>query len=129
MSKNQSLMENIEITARIYISGPITGHSREEYLRRFEAAEQALREQGYVNIVNPTRLWPCRFPLLYKILGYRITLLYDLWKLTGCQRIYKMPDWRTSRGAQIESCVAYHFNVWMLAQDVREKIDKAVKAS
>ncbi len=119
-------MEGIEITARIYISGPISGLDREEYLRRFNAAEQALRKEGYINIVNPTRLLPCRFPSLYKLLGYRITLFYDLWVLTRCQRIYKMPGWRASRGAQIESCVAYHFGVWTIGNELCEKIDAAV---
>ena len=119
-------MEDMEITARVYISGPISGHDRDEYMRRFSAAEQALRSLGYVNVVNPTRLWPCRFPWLYKVIGYRITLFIDLWLLTSCSLIYKMPGWRTSRGAQIESCVAYHFNVWTVSKPVREAVDRAV---
>lgn len=126
MSNSQCPMEEIEITARVYISGPISGHSREEYMRRFNAAEKVLRSMGYVNIVNPTRLWSCRFPWLYKLIGYRLTLLIDLWFLTTCNIIYKMPGWRTSRGAQIESCVAYHFNVWTVPQPIRDVLDKAV---
>lgn len=117
-------MDTPIITDRIYISGPISGLTREQYTERFDSAEQLLREAGYVNIVNPTKLLPARFPWLYKLLGYRLTLLYDLWKLTGCQRIYKLPDWRKSRGAQIESCVAYHFSIYTLARPIRDVIDE-----
>ncbi len=96
-------------------------------MRRVNAVERALRSQGYVNIVNPTHLWPCRFPWLCKLIGYRLTLFIDLWFLTTCNLIYKMPGWRSSRGAQIESCVAYHFNVWTVPQSVRDILDKAVE--
>lgn len=120
-------MEKIPNNAPIYISGPITGHDREEYLRRFAAAEDALRELGYENIVNPTRLPMCRWRWLYRLLGYRLTLFIDLWLLTGCSVIYKMPGWKTSRGAQIESCVAFHFHVWTLNKKDREVVDKAVE--
>lgn len=119
-------MEQIPNTAAVYISGPITGHSREEYMRRFDVAEQTLRSLGFTRIVNPTRLLHCRFPWISRLLGYRLTLFIDLWLLTRCQLIYKMPGWRTSRGAQIESCVAYHFGVWTVSKPIREQLDKAV---
>lgn len=120
-------MEQIKNTTPIYISGPISGVRREVFMERFAAAEKSLRSLGYVNIVNPTRLWVCRFPWLYKLLGYKLTLFIDLWLLTRCRLIYKMPDWRDSRGAQIESCVAYHFNTWTVNKQQREIVDDAVK--
>lgn len=112
---------------RIYISGPMSALPREQYIQRFLYAEELLRKEGYVNIVNPIRVWSCRWPWLYKIVGYRLTLLYDLFLLMRCQRIYKLPDWRNSHGASIESCVAYHFNIFLLARPVRDALDQLME--
>lgn len=112
---------------RVYISGPITGFTRQEYKRRFDICERILREEGYHSIVNPTRVWACRFPWLYRLVGYRLTLLYDLWLLSRCQRIYKMPDWRQSHGAQVESCMAFNLDIFLVAKPIRDRIDAALK--
>lgn len=109
---------------RVYISGPITGLAQQQYVQRFSLAERILREEGYHAIVNPTRVWASRWPWLYKIVGYRLTLLYDLWLLSRCQRIYKMPGWKQSRGAQIESCLAYNLDIFLVAKPIRDRIDK-----
>lgn len=119
-------MEPPIITERIYISGPMTGLTREQQLERFMLAETMLRHNGYKKIINPVRMWVSR-PWIFRILGYRLTLLYDLFQLTRCQRIYKMPGWRKSRGAQIESCVAYHFGQYTLTKPLRDIIDAAVQ--
>lgn len=119
-------METPIISDRIYISGPITGLEREQYTRRFMLAEQLLRENGYRNIVNPARMWPARFPWIYRVLGYKLTLFIDLWILTRCHRVYKIPGWRQSRGAQIESCIAFHFGVYTIAKPIREILDMAI---
>ena len=97
---------------------------REQYMELFRRAEQSLRDQGYRNIVNPIRVWSCRWPWLYRLVGYRLTLLYDLWLLMRCDMIYKIPGWKDSRGASIESCVAFHFGLWTLPTTKRERIDK-----
>lgn len=114
------------ISDRIYISGPMSSLSRKEYLSRFKLAEELLRKHGYRNIVNPCRVWACRFPWLYKLIGYRLTLFYDIWLLTHCQRIYKIPGWRLSRGCQMESCVAYHFKVFTLAKTMSDRLDNMI---
>ena len=110
--------------AKVYISGPMSNLSREQYLELFKRAEQSLRSQGYHKIVNPIRVWACRWPWLYKIVGYRLTLLYDLWLLMRCDQIYKLPGWRDSKGANIESCVAYHFKIWPVPENQTKKLDK-----
>jgi len=120
-------MEPPIITERIYISGPMTGLTREQQRERFMLAEAMLRHNGYRKIVNPVRTWVNRFPWLYRIVGYRLTLLYDLFQLTRCHRIYKMPGWKKSRGAQIESCVAYHFGQYTLTKPLRDIIDAAIQ--
>ena len=114
----------MKTTKRIYISGPMSGVPREQYLEMFRRAEQSLRAQGYTRIVNPIRVFACRLPWLYRIVGYRLTLLYDLWLLTRCDLIYKIPGWKESRGANIESCVAYHFKIWSVPFSQTKKLDK-----
>lgn len=115
--------------SRVYISGPMSGRSREDYARRFSIAETVLRANGYQNIVNPSSFPTARFPWLFRIIGYKLTLFIDLWILTRCDRIYKMPGWKESRGAQIESCVAFHFGVYTLDKNIRTKLDKALDAN
>ena len=110
--------------ARVYISGPMSGVDRKVYLEMFKRAEQSLRSHGYSRIVNPIRVWACRWPWLYRLVGYRMTLLYDLWLLMRCDQIYKLPGWRDSKGANIESCVAYHFKIWPVPQADIKKLDK-----
>ena len=114
----------MEKTKRVYISGGMTGIPREQYIELFRRAEESLRAQGYRKIVNPIRVWACRWPWLYKVIGYRLTLLYDLWLLMRCDQIYKLPGWRDSRGANIESCVAFHFKIWPVPQADIKKLDK-----
>lgn len=90
---------------RIYISGPISGREREEYMRQFSKAEEYLRGHG-LQTVNPTRLLPCRWLWVYRLMGYRLTLLYDLFFLMRCQGVYMLDGWQQSRGARIERYVA-----------------------
>ena len=111
---------------RVYISGAISGIPREQYMEAFRWAEVKLHDLGYRATVNPMRVWTCRWPWLYRIVGYELTLLYDLWLLLRCDMIYKIPGWRDSRGANIESCVAFHFKIWTLPRKHVEKIDKRI---
>ena len=102
--------------ARVYISGPMSNLSREQYLELFKRAEQSLRSQGYTRVVNPIRVWACRWPWLYRILGYRLTLAYDLWLLSRCDAIYMVgTDWQQSRGARLERLKAIKWNKLILS--------------
>lgn len=55
---------------------------------------------------KPTRLLPCRWSWVYRLMGYRLTLLYDLFFLMRCQGVYMLDGWKQSRGARIERYVA-----------------------
>lgn len=101
---------------RIYISGPMSGLPREEYLRNFREAEKELRDKGFIDIVNPIRVWACRWPWLYRIVGYRLTLWYDILLLKGCNTIYLLDGWEKSAGARKEYKVAWRRNMRMLTQ-------------
>lgn len=110
----------------------MSGVPREQYLEKFRRAEQSLRDWGYQRIVNPIRVWACRWPWLYRLMervlgcdtAYYSTLLYDLLLLRRCDMIYKLTGWQQSRGANIESCVAYHFKIWPVPQSDIKKLDK-----
>ena len=41
-----------------------------------------------------------------------------------CDQIYKLPGWRDSKGANIESCVAYHFKIWPVSDSLTKNLDK-----
>lgn len=108
---------------RVYISGQMSGLPREEYIARFAKAEELLRQEGF-DVMNPTRLLPCRWSWLYRLMGYRLTLMYDLWRLSKCDLIYKMPGWKESHGANIESCWAFHTGIFNVPLKLRERLDK-----
>lgn len=98
---------------KIYISGPITGLERHVYLKNFDDAELKLRSMGY-KVINPTKLLPSRFLWIYKIIGYRLTLLYDIWHLLNCDGIYMIDGWQWSKGARLERAIAQLFNIELI---------------
>ena len=117
---------------RIYISGPMTGIEPREYRRRFREAETILRRHGY-GCINPCRVWPCRFPWLYRLMNtllgkrltYAVILAYDLILLmTRADGIAMLRGWQASRGAQIENYVARHFPMMGISRDAREEIER-----
>ena len=116
---------------RIYISGPMTGIEPREYRRRFREAETILRRHGYGSI-NPCRVWPCRFPWLYRLMNallgkrltYAVVLCYDLLLLmTRADGIAMLPGWEQSRGARIENYTARHFTLMGISRQAMEEID------
>ena len=78
----------------------MTGLTRREYLRRFAVAEVALKRLGY-EPVNPARFVVCK-PWLFRLLGYRLALIYDLWRLSQCDAVTYLPNWTASGGANVE---------------------------
>ena len=95
---------------KVYISGPISGIDRAVYLENFAKAETKLKANGY-DVLNPTRLAPSRWLWIYKVLGYRLTLLYDLWHLLRCDGITMLVGWDQSKGARLEKATADIFNI------------------
>ena len=117
---------------RIYISGPMTGIEPREYRRRFREAEAILRRHGY-GCINPCRVWPCRFPWLYRLMNallgrrltYAVILAYDLILLmTRADGIAMLPGWEQSRGARIENYVAFHFPMMGISRQAAEEIER-----
>lgn len=121
-----------ELKRKIYLSGPMSGVERADYVRRFGEAERILRRHGY-GCINPCRVWACRWPWIYramewvlgKRLAYAVVLCYDLLLLmTRADGIAMLPGWQASRGAQIENYVARHFPMMGISRQTAEEIER-----
>ena len=103
---------------KVYISGSISGIDRRVYINNFATAEQELLSLGY-KVVNPTKVFVCRYIWLYycmeKLFGktsaYKIILLYDLWLLSKCDKIYMLSGSESSKGAFLEKVAAETFGI------------------
>ena len=120
-----------ELKRKIYLSGPMTGIEPREYRHRFREAETILRRHGY-GCINPCRVWPCRFPWLYRLMNamlgkrltYAVILAYDLILLmTRADGIAMLPGWEQSRGARIENYTARYFPMMGISRAAVEEID------
>ena len=99
---------------KVYLSGRMSGLPENIWHARFYGAECGLARMG-LRAVNPARSIIARHPLLYRILGYRLTLAYDLWLLSRCDAIYMVgTDWQQSRGARLERLKAIKWNKLIL---------------
>ena len=80
---------------------------------KFRAAKIKLSARYYDSeIVNPAETIIAKNPWLYRIVGYRLTLWYDLWMLRRCTHIYMVGnDWHLSRGARLERLKARKWNI------------------
>ena len=91
----------------VYIAGPMTGHEYFNYAAFYDAHDQ-LREAGY-RVSSPAhdadgkRINP---PVPGYEDDYRIYLRYGIEKLLGCDLIFLLPGWETSRGARLEKQIA-----------------------
>ena len=118
---------------RVYISGPMTGLTRREFMRRFAVAEVTLARLGY-EPVNPARFLVCK-PWLFRLIGYRITLIYDLWRLSRCDAVAYLPNWTASPGANVEHRYATSAGIPELPEQLKvwcavenDIQDRAIKA-
>lgn len=116
---------------RIYLSGGMSGIPRSEYQRKFREAERILHRHGY-GVINPCRVWACRWPWIYKAMeyclghskAYALILAYDLLLLmTRADGIAMLPGWEQSRGARIENYTARHFPMMGISRQAAEEID------
>lgn len=114
---------------KVYISGAMSAINRETYMKRFAIADRILREHGHTTI-NPTRVWACRWPWLYMIVGYELTLLYDLWLLmTRADAIVFIKGWEGSRGANIEHYVSGWFYLCGVNPSITREIEIELEKS
>ena len=100
-------------TKRVYLSGRMSGLPENEWRLRFCIAQYRLEaKHGNVEVVNPTQTVIARHPWLYRLVGYRFTLWYDLRLLRRCTHICMVgSDWHLSRGARLERMNAMKWNI------------------
>ena len=105
-------------TKRVYLSGRMSGLSQKEWRWRFLTADMTLDMQGY-EVINPADTIIARHLWLYKIVGYRLTLAYDLWLLKRCSHIFMVGnDWMQSNGARLERMKAREWGIKELNQEM-----------
>lgn len=95
----------------VYLSGRMSGLPNRVWRMRFKRAEWRLWWQCY-DVINPADTIIARHPWLYKIVGYRLTLAFDLWLLRHCTHIKMVgDDWHLSRGARLERMKAREWGI------------------
>lgn len=101
---------------RVYLSGRMSGLSAETWRHRFISAQYGLEaKHGNVKVINPAESVIARHPWLYRLVGYRLTLAYDLHLLKRCTHIYMVgDDWQQSRGARLERLKAREYGLKLL---------------
>ena len=78
---------------------------------RFFGAEMGWKQLGF-DVVNPADTIISRNNWLYRIIGYRLTLWYDLRLLRRCHYIYMVDnEWQQSRGARLERLKARQWGI------------------
>ena len=103
--------ETIRIKKRIYLSGRMSGLQHDVWWVRFILREFEVTRKGY-EVANPARTIIARHPWLYRIVGYRWTLWYDLQLLKRCDLFTMVgDDWHMSRGARLERLKARQWGI------------------
>lgn len=82
---------------KIYISGKITGDSG--YIEKFKAAEKEVRQQYKgCEIINPAAI----MQTMPESTTHGEYMKISLCLLDMCDSIYMLPDWKESKGANME---------------------------
>lgn len=98
-------------TARVYLSGRMSGLPADTWRWRFATMQVALELLKW-RVVNPADTIIARHPWLYRIVGYRMTLWYDLQLLRRCDLFTMVgDDWQQSRGARLERLKARKWGI------------------
>ena len=82
--------------AKVYISGPISGHPIFETIEKFGRASDAIYDRGDTP-VNPAAMSPWNLPWKTYILIANVILSSG-----DIDKIYMLRGWRESDGAQLE---------------------------
>lgn len=91
---------NFFTSKKVYISGQITGLSKEEYSKLFGDAKEKLNKEGYI-VVDPSVRGINDVPVAYADI-----LISDFLILKSCTAIYLLPNYKNSKGAMAELAFA-----------------------
>lgn len=89
---------------RVYLSGQITGLTKEEYTRNFQRAEDFYKSAGF-EVINPVKLGEALLKL-HPEAGYEDFMLRDLEALQTCTHIALISGWKKSPGVAREKAEA-----------------------
>ena len=89
---------------RVYLSGEITGLTKEEYTRNFQRAEQHYTTAGF-EVVNPVKIGEALLAANPET-TYEEFMHHDLEALRSCTAIALIAGWEQSPGAQREKAEA-----------------------
>lgn len=88
---------------KVYLSGRMSGLPERLWRLRFGNMEKTLHWAGGYKVINPANTIISRHPWLYRLVGYRFTLWYDLQLMKQCDAVVMVgSDWMMSRGARLE---------------------------
>ena len=87
---------------KVYISGKMTGLTDDEIYNTFNAVAKRCEAPGR-EIINPAH-----YMKFYRELGYNYNQImkHDIEMLMACDVIVMLPNWKESKGAQVEHYVA-----------------------
>lgn len=97
---------------KVYISGKITGLPKEEYMRKFNAAEKYLKSKGY-EVINPAKT----NGTLPESTTYEQYMTMSLILLGFCDTIYMLDNWLFSDGSKHEFEVAHKSNYYLMFEE------------
>ena len=98
---------------KVYLSGRMSGLHPAVWKTFFTKKEIELElEHPNIKVVNPADTVIARHSWLYRLVGYRFTLWYDLRLLKRCTHICMVGnDWHISRGARLERIKARKWSI------------------
>ena len=106
---------------RVYISGPITGRKREEYMRHFTKAAGIIEAAGY-NAYNPA----LSHVLMPEDFTHEDYMAISEAALKRCDAVFMLKGWKASDGAREEHMLA---NILKLPVMYEEELMKGEKGA
>lgn len=96
---------------KVYLSGRMSGIPERIWRERFKLNENTLQRLFGYEVINPADTIISRHLWLYRLIGYRLTLWYDLQLMKKCDAVVMVGlDWMLSRGARLERMKARKWN-------------------
>jgi nucleoside 2-deoxyribosyltransferase len=81
---------------RVFLSGPVTGREKNDYMEEFTTAQKALEEKKF-DVVNPAAVMES-----LPDMTYQEVMQLCLQLLEHCDLLVQLPNWKSSCGANME---------------------------